>query len=185
MDTIKAVLDKLKSEGVNATYEEKLRIVWKDQFNREQYIYKTDIDYLDDKLSWFQSSNNSEFLLRVFESGGVFNWIPITYNYSEPCDCHLLEFYDDYLIFIYHEKHDVYICIIKNHDVTHFKFHGDEIKRKNDTFFFREYRSKEDSNDVRRLRIPELFELETITEEEAKKENAVPETIGYSVLARV
>src|ERR1700759_4197874 len=117
-DVIKLILDKLSDEGIKATYEEKHRIVWLDQFNVEQYIYETNIDYSNGKLSWFQSRDNSKFLLRVFENDKSFSWIPITYNYSEPCDCYLLEFYDDYLIFVYHEKHNIYICIVKDNVVT-------------------------------------------------------------------
>lgn len=176
MDIIKIVLDKLSSEGINATYE-KYRIVWHDEFNHELYIYENNIDYSNGKLAWLQSRNEEDFLLRVFESGESFDWVPVTYNYSGPCDCHLLEFYDDYLIFIYHEKHNVYICIIEDRSVGYFNFHGEEIKRKNDMFFFREYGSLNDP--IRRIKVPDLLELEPITRKEAEKDYCVPSTIGY------
>jgi len=177
MDIIKLVLDKLKHEGINAIYENSI-IVWHDDNNEERYISEKDIDYSNGKLAWFQSSVTSNHLLRLLYNDEAFSWEPITYNHSFGCDCHLIEWHDDYLLFVYREKHDVYICVIKDKVVNNFHFYGEEITRKNDIFFFREYRSQS-SNILKRLKLPELIQLETITEEEASKEGVVIANIGY------
>lgn len=178
MDVIKIVLDELKNKSIHAIYE-KSAITWHDNFNEEHCIYETDIDFLSGKLAWFQSSNSGKHLLRLFNNDECFNWEPITHNNVFGCDCHLIEWNDDYLIFVYREKHDVYICVIKDKVVTYFNFYGEEITRKNDVFFFREYRSQS-SNMLKRLKLPELIQLDPVTEEDALKEGIVIASIEYS-----
>ena len=133
-----------------------------------------DIAVAENKLAWFQTSNADNHLLRIFENGKNFNWIPITYNQSWNCDCFLLEWFRDHLIFIYKEKHETYICAIRNEEVRHFHFHGEALERKGDTIYYEEYTS--DKNFVKRLRLPELEELSPVTAESLRADNLLPKS---------
>jgi hypothetical protein len=137
------------------------------------------ITKIDGKLAWLQSSINDQHLLRVFENNACFNWIPITYNQSWNCDCHLLQWLGDQLIFIYREKHDIYICAIKEQNVRFFNFHGEALERKNDIIFFSEYGNSQNYVEVRRIKIPELEELEPVSMDSLEKEDLVPKSVDY------
>ncbi|WP_295796220.1 hypothetical protein [Mucilaginibacter sp.] len=175
MDVTKIVIDRLKHEGINATCNESM-IVWYDDFNDECHISEVDIDYSNGKLAWFQSNYWDKHLLRLFYNNGeYFSWEPIT---NDSCDCHLIEWYNDYLVFVYQEKHDNYICVVKDKVVTCFNFHGVEITRKKDVFYYREYRLQ-NLNILKRIKLPELIQLESITVEEAAKDGIVIANIDY------
>jgi hypothetical protein len=77
------------------------------------------------------------------------------------------------LIFIYQEKHDIYICSIKNKIVNHFNYHGEEIERKDDIISYDTYMNKL-HNKVRLIRIPELEELNPIDKSEAERIGLTP-----------
>ena len=176
MNIIQTVLEKLKIEGINAVYNEKdYRITWLDPANDEHHIFELDIDYSNGKIAWFQSSYWDKHLLRVFEGNESFSWEPITYNPVFGCDCHLIEWYEGYLIFVYQEKHDVYICILRDKTVSHFNFHGDQILRNKDLFYFKKFRSDK----ISCIKIPELIELAQISRELADIQGFLPLTIGY------
>jgi hypothetical protein len=179
MDKFELVLQKLKRQNLNPEIKSTVlngnsfsEITWIENSNDECFIYEGDIAIEENKVAWFQSSNEYRHLLTVYENETVFNWMPKTYNPVFGCYCLLIEWYKQHLIFIYQEKHDIYVCSIKNGNVNFFNFHGEEIERKGDLISYETYMNKSDK--VRLLKIPELVELEPIDKLEAEKLGIVP-----------
>ena len=112
-------------------------------------------------------------LLKIYQNGSLFVWTPKTYNPIFGCHCILLEWYKNHLIFIYQEKHDIYICSILEKEVKYFNFHGEEIERKYDMISYETYMNKS-SEKVKLIRIPELVELEPIDKAEAEQRGLLP-----------
>lgn len=166
------VEEKLAAEHIASRVDGSRLLFFLDQ--KENYINEDNIAVAENKLAWFQTSNADNHLLRIFENGKNFNWIPITYNQSWNCDCFLLEWFRDHLIFIYKEKHETYICAIRDEEVRHFHFHGEALERKGDTIYYEEYTS--DKNFVKRLRLPELEELSPVTAESLRADNLLPKS---------
>ena len=175
MDIINIIIDRLKNENINAVYAESA-ITWHDDRGKEHSINEIDIAYSNGKLAWFQSDHWNDDLLCLLYGDEYFNWIPVSENEIEYC--HLIEWYQDYLIFVFEEEQGVSICVVKDKAVTHFYYHGIEIGRKNDIIFFREYRSQS-LNVIKRLKLPELKLLEPVTAEEALKDGVTIAIIGY------
>ena len=148
-------------------------LLWTDENKDDCFIYRTNIAIHENKMAWFQSSKNDHHLLRVFENGTEFSWEPLTHNPVFGCYCLLIEWYRGELIFIYQEKHEVYICAIKNGSVRHFKFHGEDIERKGNLIAYDTYTGKIPGK-VRLVQIPELIELEPIDRSEAEKIGLIP-----------
>ncbi|MNJ91844.1 hypothetical protein D3C87_94990 [compost metagenome] len=146
---------------------------WIDENQDECYIYPTDIAIREDQIAWFQTSERDNHLLKVYDAGNEFVWEPITYNPVFGCYCLLLEWYKDHLMFIYQEKHEVYICAVKDREVRHFKFHGEEIERKGNLIAYDTYMGKIPGK-VRLIQIPELTELEPLDLPEAEKRGLIP-----------
>lgn len=175
MDLYKLIIDKLEEENINAEIGE-FEITYKTE-NDKHFIGKDNIEFDSNKLAWFQSSTNEKHLLRVFENEKNFNWITKTHNQSWDCDCHLLEWFKGYLIFIYKEKHDTYICSIKDGIVKTFNFHGEALERQKEIIFFKEYGEDcNDAIDVRRIKIPELEVLSRVTVESLRELKLVPQS---------
>ncbi|HTL82302.1 MAG TPA: hypothetical protein VL651_11380 [Bacteroidia bacterium] len=152
-------------------------IVWSDSSNDEFHIAESDIAVDKGKIAWFQYSDQADFLLNIYENGNLFSWIPITYNPIFGCMCYLLEWYKDHLLFIYREKHDIYICSVKDQNVKHFNFHGEEIERKGDLISYETYQNKL-ADKVRLIRIPELIESDSIAKTEAEKLGLLPKGLN-------
>lgn len=170
-EIIDVVVDVLKSENIDATVKHySIHYETNDKDDHEIDLDNVSLD--ENRLAWFQTSYNDKHLLRVFENKINFNWEPITHNPVFGCDCFLIEWKNDYLIFIYKEKHYTYICLIKNQEVKTFHFHGEQLEKENDIIYFSEYGTETEY--VRRIKIPELLELEPILLEEAKAKNLDP-----------
>ena len=174
---INQVFNILKSENIDATLN-LYDIEYKKNNNEEYQIRVNNISLNGNKLAWLQTSNADNHLLRVFENDKNFNWIPKTYNQSWNCDCLLLEWFKEYFIFIYKEKHDTYICAIKDENVRFFNFHGEALERKDEIIYFKEYgKDCDDKIDVRRIKIPELEELNPVTVESLRELDLVPKSL--------
>jgi hypothetical protein len=165
------VLNRLEDQLITPVVDQ-YAISWKDDWD-EYYIQLENIASEGKNLAWFQSSEKYQYLLRIFYDGGSFNWKPITYNPYFGCSCYLLEWMDEHLIFIYKEKHDTYICVIKDKDVRTFNFHGYELSRAGNIILFNEG----SDGSVRRLQLPELIELAPISREQASREGILPKII--------
>lgn len=180
MNKLLAVTEKLKSvfkipeivnensDGISASW-----IKWTEENNDACKIYEDDIAVENEKLAWFQSSENDNYLLVIYENNKIFRWIPETHNPIFGCICLLLEWFEDHLIFIYQEKHYIYICSISNEKVRHFKFHGAEIERKGNLISYELYQGKL-ADKVRLIRIPDLTEIEPIDKKEAERIGLLP-----------
>ena len=167
-------MEKLQQEQFYPTIEgDEWRIIKWIRDDEECFIYESDIDYQENKLAWFQSSDKDNHLLRVFEAEGPFQWTPITYNPVFGCRCLLLEWYQNQLLFIYQEKHDIYICAMEKRIVRYFNFHGEEIERKGSLIAYGTY-SNRDPDKVKLIQIPELILLEPIAKNRAERMGLIP-----------
>ncbi|WP_447635123.1 putative collagen-binding domain-containing protein [Flavobacterium microcysteis] len=181
MNKLETVLEIVNGQHLNATVEDDRYIVWKNSLGKTVSINVRNIDIYNGKIAWFQSNeDDSVELFRVFENNTFFDFVPKTQHPGHGCDIYLVEWFDDSLIVIYHEKHNVVMSSIKDKNITTFEFYGDELIRRNDLLYFKEYNQKDA---VRVLKIPEIIELESISREEAVKKDLLPETLGfYTVL---
>lgn len=180
MDKIRIVLEKLQKENYNPVVESEIindtkwsQIIWMDDSGDECRIHQDDISIEGDKIAWFQSSKRDNYLITVYENDFSYSWTPKTYNPFFGCFCLLLEWYQDHLIFIYQEKHGIYICSIKDRGINDFYFHGEEIERKNNLVSYNTYMNNP-ADTVRLIQIPELIELEPISKTEAEKNGLLP-----------
>jgi hypothetical protein len=184
MNKLNIVFERLKQEGYSPVIITKSfndsawsEINWVDERKDECSIYEDNISIENNRLTWFQSSKSDRHLLKVYENNDVFTWTPITYNPIFGCTCLLLEWYKNHVIFIYQEKHGIYICSIANKIVKHFYFHGEEIERKGDLISYETYMGRQ-PNKIRLIKIPELTEPEPIDRMEAEKLGLVPEGLN-------
>jgi hypothetical protein len=173
------IKEKLRSENIDAFFEEKWRIAWRDSHNEEHYISDSHVAYSENRLAWFQSDLHSQHLLRVFENKGSFKWEPITYNPVSGCDCLLIKWYSGHLIFIYKEKHDTYICSVKNDEVKTFNFHGDQIIKRGNLALFKSYGP--DTGLIQRFDLSTFSSLEPISSEQAKLEDIYPNSVDVII----
>lgn len=180
MEKLQLVLGILRLENYNAVIESEIlsgkewhQITWKDESGDECHIYQDDIAIEDGKIAWFQSSKNDRHLVKVYENDIFYSWEPVTYNPIFGCLCLLLEWYKDHLIFIYQEKHCIYICSIKDNNVNHFHFYGEDIERKGNLISYENYMDRL-TDKVRLIQLPELIELEPIPVTEAEKLGLIP-----------
>lgn len=182
MDLVSIVLNQLKYEGIKAIYEDN-QIKWQDHFNDQVYIFEHDIDYEDGKLAWFQSSHRSRELFKVWylSKGEYLTWVPRSED-DYGCNCELIEWYNDYLVIIYLTRNDIYISVVKDKHISYFNFHGDQIDRKDDVIYFREYSFQKEPL-LQRLKLPQLTLLEPIMENEAAKEGVIIDSFSYSNLS--
>lgn len=146
-------------------------------FWKDNSINAKNIAIHDEKVARFQSSEDDSIeLFRVFENNTFFDFEPKTQHPGYGCDIYLVEWFGDSLIVIYHEKYNVVIASVKDKNVITFEFYGDELIRRNDLLYFKEYGQKDD---VRILKIPEILELESISKEEAIKNVILSKTLGF------
>lgn len=157
MDKLIKVLELLNAEGINASiYDEDYKSVkWVNPKGDEYDILESDIAFCEDKIAWFQSSYEDDHLLVTYENGIRFQWVPETYNPVFGCECIYLGWRKGALIFIYLEKHDIYVCSIKGTEVKRYNFHGDHLCIGNDYVSIAAYGYK-DRNEVELLSLPDL-----------------------------
>jgi hypothetical protein len=86
-----------------------------------------------------------------------------------------MEWFNQHLVFIYQEKHDTYICSVKDGEIKTFKFYGDELARQGEIILF--YDREADGECIGRIRLPDLLEMEPWTKAEAEKLGLLPELI--------
>lgn len=182
----------LKSEGLNPhidqeTFKNSAWQLLKWSSSQDEYhIYEADVAIEGNNIAWFQSSDQDSYLLRIVQPERKeparkqvrkFSWTPKTYNPVFGCHCLLLEWIEDHLIFIYQEKHGIYICSIKDAVVNDFYILGAKLKRKGHKIAFETYQHHPE-NRIRLLEIPSLSELDPITVEEANRLDLVPQGLN-------
>src|SRR5690242_10407974 len=105
MEKLQIVIERLRSAGYNAVIksqiihgEEWYQITWEDEKGDECHIYQDDISIEGERVAWFQSSKHDRHLVKIYENGISFSWVPKTYNPIFGCFCLLLEWYKEHLI---------------------------------------------------------------------------------------
>ncbi|WP_305952690.1 hypothetical protein [Emticicia oligotrophica] len=179
MNKIDFVIQKLNQQNINPSVKSEYlnnelwnEINWVNNSGDQFSIYENNIDIEGDKVSWFQSNGYDKHTLIIYENNSFFTWTPKTYNPIFGCFCLLLEWYKNHLIFIYQEKHDIYICSVQNKNVKYFNFNGEEIERSNDLISYETYSNKSDL--VKIIQIPELVSLPSLNRKEAEKLSLIP-----------
>lgn len=177
MDKLRTVAEILNNHHFNAAIKDERCIVWKDSSGMKHSIDAENIDIDGGKAAWFQLNlNNSAEFFVIFENDTFFQFPPKTMHPGYDCDVYLVEWNDDFLIIIYHEKHNVVISSIKDKKINTFEFHGEAMVRRENILYFQHYGL---NDSVRRIRIPEMKELESITLKEAIEIDVVPKTLVY------
>ena len=179
MDAIDRILDILHAEGHRPQVEMERHkdasweiITW--EVDDDDYsIYGGDIAVEGDNIAWFQTSDEDDHLLRVFQNQNHLAWTPITHNPAYGCECLLVEWYQDHLLFIYQEKHDVYVCAVRHGKVNTFQIEGDLLARNGDRLAFETFRPSS-AKPIRVLALPSLKELEPLSRAEAEWEDLTP-----------
>lgn len=176
------IIEILQSEGLKPQIETQ---TFKDQSwqvltcnfeGYSHYIFEEDIAINGDDIAWFQSNEEDQHLLRIIQDGHKTEWIPKTYNPIFGCECLLLEWFEGHLLFIYREKHGIYVCAIKDRQINDFYIHGEELAKKGNKLSYETYQNKLE-NHVRVIELPSLKELEPITKEAAKKLGLLPQDL--------
>jgi hypothetical protein len=65
---------------------------------------------------------------------------------------------------------------MRDKNIKTFNFHGDKMERKDDILLFETYQTVESDN-IQRIKIPELIEIDPISRELANKEDLLPKTL--------
>lgn len=146
---------------------------WIDSSGDECYIYGEDIAVSGGRVAWFQSSKDDKHLLRIISTDSFFQWEPITHNPAFGCDCLTLAWYEEAVLFMYREKHYIYICIIQNQEVRYIHFHGEKWLHSGKIVSYQSYENSE-SGVVRLIELPSLTEMASISIEEAKRRHIMP-----------
>ena len=125
------------------------------------YVYSTDIVYHKGRLAWFQSSEANNYQLCILENENLWQWEPILYNSFFGCLCLELCWIKEDLIFLYKEKHDVYITVVNKGQVRYHNFNGEKFKLATNRLAYQTY-GQASRDLVSVLEIPSLKPLETI-----------------------
>ncbi|WP_343305435.1 hypothetical protein AAHN97_28350 [Chitinophaga niabensis] len=177
MNPYERIIKALEQEELHPEVKEDKSIKWQNKHGNQCRIFEQDMTVEEERLAWFESDGWAHHLLRVMENGEFFNWTPETYNPVFGCFCLLLEWYNDHLIFIYQEKHKIYICSIHNQQVKHFSFSGEEIERKGNLISFAAHGDLL-KNKVSIIQIPELILQEPISETTAEQMGLLPQGLN-------
>ena len=174
MNLVQRVVEKIQAKGFKTKIDETepKEIYW--AVNGVKYfIYEPNIAAHGTSLAWFQSSDNDDHLLVVCENGSEFEWIPETYNPAFGCDCIYIGWRNKHLVFIYLEKHDIYICVVSDSEVKHINFHGENLFVGDDKVTYSSF------GDVRKdivnlISLPNIDESSSIDFKEAEKRGIKP-----------
>lgn len=144
--------------------------------SQHHYVYSTDIVYHKGRLAWFQASEENRYRLYLLYEQDLWEWEPEMYNPFFGCLCLELQWIQEHLVFVYREKHDIYIATVYQGEVQHHNFNGEKFKLTTSRFTYQTYgQSSRDLVSV--LEIPSLQPLETIEWRVAKQLGLAPYAI--------
>lgn len=168
------VVKALKADGIYAKVEgnDFKELYWLIDDIRH-FIYESDISENGESLAWLQSSDEDDHLLVMYKSGLKFTWKPKTYNPVFGCECIYIGWREDLLLFIYLEKHDIYICTILEDKVNTCNFHGEDIFVGKSVVAYSSYKDRRDGV-VKVILANDLNEIETTDIEQAEKRGIKP-----------
>ncbi len=175
MKLINKVVEKLAEEGISSEVEgnDFNEVCW-NLNGVKYYVCQSDIAEEGNYLAWLQSSEGDDHLLVVYENGEKFTWEPETYNPAFGCSCIYIGWRKGFLVLVYLEKHDIYICTISDGVVRSYNFHGEEIFIGEDVVSYSSYRD-ERNRKVKVISLTTLEKKEVIDVAEAKKRGIKPQ----------
>ncbi|WP_413664923.1 hypothetical protein ACG1BZ_06625 [Microbulbifer sp. CNSA002] len=174
MSKLEKVLEILEESGVSCDLDlsPPREIQWIDG-DIKYNIYECDIAEKEDALGWLQSSDNDDHLLVIHQKNSRLTWLPETYNPAFGCECIYIGWRGDFLIFIYLEKHDIYICKASNNTVEHFNFSGQDIFIGEDVVTYCSFGGIKKGK-VSLIELESFNEVKKITIQEAEKNGTKP-----------
>ncbi len=174
MEKSEKVANKLAQHGINAHIDESSpkMVSWINS-GVEHWIFESDITENAESLAWFQSSDNDDHLLVVCKDDIEFRWVPKTYNPAFGCTCIYIDWHKNNVVFVYREKHDIYICTTDGTNITHRNFHGENIYIGDELIAYSGYKDTQSEN-VNILALPELNHLECVSTNEAQERGINP-----------
>lgn len=103
------------------------KIVWKDNFGAENEIESDQIAVNGDIIAWWQKNEVGKELVRIkIQEGFIINWRPpINTMGTNSMGCSFIEFYNEFLVLKYRDKHRERIFIINTKNIA-----AEEIKLK-------------------------------------------------------
>ncbi len=170
--------DYLTEKGYDLHLESKeetdfVEIKWKNNGD-EHYVYSVDIVYHKGRLAWFQASKNHHYRLCVVDRDNLWEWEPVLYNPFFGCLSMALRWIEEQLMFVYRDKHDIYIAAVQDGKVKYHKFHGEKFKLTENHFTYQTY-SQSGKDLVSMLEIPSLKQLGSIELRAARQLGLEPE----------
>ena len=173
------VIEKLKLEGFEPEIIiEKLSdnnnytsIVWRDEVGRKYEVDEFEITWDGgNNLAWFL---DEEPRLVIYENGEKeIRQVGESLNFW----LIYLEWYKGSLILVNKGKHNTFISSYKNKELSIFSFHGEFMNRKGDLISYDTFTNKLKGK-TRLIKIPELIELEPISNTEAKERGLFPKDL--------
>jgi uncharacterized protein (TIGR02996 family) len=127
--------------------------------------------YLQCRSKWRGDSGDISYYLYLRDAAGFSTaWTPYTYNPYFGCTTKFLEWYGDVVIFIYEEKHDHYAACFGFGSPARYHKIDDYWVLDGRELGFIGYRETE----VRRLSVPDLEPLPSLTQDEATARGLMP-----------
>ncbi|MBN1873302.1 MAG: hypothetical protein JXA33_03660 [Anaerolineae bacterium] len=156
-------------------------ISWQDDHLIE--IEEHEVAVSGEKMAWLErhypsSASHIEIDFKIKALSGqniIIDWDVFCYNPAFGCFVHLLRWFEDILVFIYREKHDIYACnftdkgLVKKVCVSH------EISILQDELIYRHW---SEPAQVHILSLPNLSLLKTLPYEEVLSEGIKPDELG-------
>jgi len=176
MELTELVISLLKAKYKNVSYDG--LYIGYDAANQRYNIFIHDIAYNGERLAWFQVDGRDQKRLVIYDDKNVSSWVLVTSmeDTYEHFDCHLIEWDGEYLTFIYHEKHKVYIGSVLGNRGRVFNYHGEMIKRVGNIIYCQEYLHQ---GIVRRVFMPSVKELAPVALKQCLSDGIVFDAIGY------
>lgn len=112
----------------------------------------------------------------MLENSKLWEWEPEMYNPAFGCWCLELHWLERQLVFMYKEKHDIYIAVVDNGQVKCHSFYGEKYKLTPNKLIYQTY-SQSNRDLVTWLDVPSLEQVEEIEWRGARQLNLEPEAM--------
>ncbi len=122
-------------------------------------------------LAWMEDDNYIYYCLKMSDGRQeIYSWIPESHNLFFGVFVQLITWIGEYLLLVYKEKHETYICSIKDGAVKFQHYHGDDIAILQNRICYRSYR---EPDHVFQVSIPDLAPLPVTTREALSEQGIV------------
>ena len=137
------------------------------------------IAYLEERSKWRGEYHDIHYRLHLRDAAGrTAVWEPYTYNPYFGCETRFMEWYGDTVLFIYREKHSVYIARFGFDAPARYHRAEDYWVLDGRVFTCIGYRKRE----VRRISVPGLEELPPLSLAEARARDLLPDIPSWWLL---